>query len=81
MTATGIVCTVMTATDTGRLPHPGPPVAAALAVPSVVTYLDSDVDRWAPLDRTRHRAVRTRQERDGGLAAVRAAVHELLGAT
>ncbi|HEU4616575.1 MAG TPA: glycosyltransferase family 9 protein [Gammaproteobacteria bacterium] len=32
-------------------------LAAAVGTPSVVVFLASDVDRWAPLDRRRHRPV------------------------
>jgi ADP-heptose:LPS heptosyltransferase len=32
-------------------------LAAALGTPSVIVFLASDVDRWAPLDRRRHRPV------------------------
>ncbi len=32
-------------------------LAAALRVPSVIVFRNSEVDRWAPLDRERHRAV------------------------
>jgi ADP-heptose:LPS heptosyltransferase len=42
--------------DTG-ISHLG----AALKVPSVVVFSDSEVQRWAPGDRTRHRIVDSRQ--------------------
>ena len=32
-------------------------LAAALRVPSVIVFLAADLDRWAPLDATRHRAL------------------------
>jgi ADP-heptose:LPS heptosyltransferase len=46
-------------------------LAAAMSTPSVIVFLASDPDRWAPLDRGRHRVVR------GGPLAVRTAVSEI----
>lgn len=59
--------------DTG-ISHLG----AALQTPSVVVFSDSDIERWAPGDRTRHRIVDSRQTGPATPDQVLHQAHELL---
>jgi ADP-heptose:LPS heptosyltransferase len=59
--------------DTG-ISHLG----AALKTPSVVVFSDSDMQRWAPQDETRHRPVDSRQTGPTTPARVLAQAHDLL---
>ncbi len=43
-------------------------VADALGVPSVVVYVTSEPQRWAPLDRRKHRVVLARSGENGTIA-------------
>jgi ADP-heptose:LPS heptosyltransferase len=56
-------------------------LAAALKTPSVVIFSNSEVIRWAPTNRNRHRIVDSRQEPDRTLAAVISQAKLLLDAT
>lgn len=53
-------------------------LAAALKVPSVVIFSNSEMPRWAPLDTNRHRAVDSRQALTDTLATVLTQADELL---
>ena len=46
-------------------------LAASLRTPSVVVFLASDPERWAPIDRSRHRCVIARRLPTGGLQPMR----------
>lgn len=59
--------------DTG-ISHLG----AALKTPSVVVFSDSDIQRWAPQDETRHRRVDSRQVGSATPARVLVQAHDLL---
>jgi ADP-heptose:LPS heptosyltransferase len=63
--------TIVVCNDTG-ISH----LSAALGTPSVVVFQGSEARRWAPLERTRHRAVTA-----GGRGAVLKAADELLART
>ncbi|MBE9111580.1 glycosyltransferase family 9 protein [Nodosilinea sp. LEGE 07298] len=60
--------------DTG-ISHLG----AALKTPSVVVFSDSDMQRWAPQNQTRHRRVDSRQAGSATPARVLVQAHDLLG--
>jgi len=55
-------------------------LAAALKTPSVVIFSNSEVVRWAPGDRTRHRIVDSRETADRTLDAVVSQAEALLSA-
>lgn len=55
-------------------------LAAALKVPSVVVFSNSEVRRWAPPDTDRHRAIDSRPSASHTFAAVMAAARDLLQA-